>query len=342
MTVKKEKEWLEWFLQWLNRFERTKPTLIKGEKRKACVAIILRLHNVYNDEINEKTTRILPSKLNDIKAVKELIEHLKTNGKEEEFQVEILFIKRATRETDRWSGQVAFPGGKKEQQDKYDISTATRETREEISLDLDNKEHFAYIGRLDDKQATKHMTVSPFVFFQLIGKTPPLHLQISEVASIVWVPFSFFLSIPQERLGQIVWNVEKSGFPSYFRAFGIQNLYFSSIFLPRSVEKTFSEPLLRNVVEEELPNNLNNFELWGLTLRITKNLLSISSPPSTLSGHHSIHSLNAFVTKNSIMDFVIIRFNQLSAYSTLTLFILSAFTAILLAMILFPMFINNA
>ncbi|KAG5458036.1 MAG: hypothetical protein BJ554DRAFT_1822 [Olpidium bornovanus] len=48
---------------------------------------------------------------------------------------EILFIKRATRAGDRWSGHVAFPGGKQEPSETA-RQTAERETREELGLDL--------------------------------------------------------------------------------------------------------------------------------------------------------------------------------------------------------------
>jgi 8-oxo-dGTP pyrophosphatase MutT (NUDIX family) len=44
---------------------------------------------------------------------------------------EILYVKRALREGDRWSGQIAFPGGKQDSKDFDDLDTAERETFEE-------------------------------------------------------------------------------------------------------------------------------------------------------------------------------------------------------------------
>jgi 8-oxo-dGTP pyrophosphatase MutT (NUDIX family) len=49
---------------------------------------------------------------------------------------EILFIKRAGRAGDRWSGHVALPGGKRDPQDASDRVAAIRETQEEVGLDL--------------------------------------------------------------------------------------------------------------------------------------------------------------------------------------------------------------
>jgi hypothetical protein len=43
---------------------------------------------------------------------------------------EILFIKRATRSSDKWSGHVAFPGGRQEPEDEDGRYTAMRETWE--------------------------------------------------------------------------------------------------------------------------------------------------------------------------------------------------------------------
>ncbi len=50
--------------------------------------------------------------------------------------LEIAFIQRAFNAKDRWSGQLAFPGGKKEDFDKTDLDVALREAKEEVGIDL--------------------------------------------------------------------------------------------------------------------------------------------------------------------------------------------------------------
>ena len=51
--------------------------------------------------------------------------------------LELLYIKRAVHVGDRWSGQVAFPGGKQEAGES-DQQTAEREVVEEIGLHLND------------------------------------------------------------------------------------------------------------------------------------------------------------------------------------------------------------
>uniref|UniRef100_A0A060T5N7 ARAD1B13266p n=1 Tax=Blastobotrys adeninivorans TaxID=409370 RepID=A0A060T5N7_BLAAD len=49
---------------------------------------------------------------------------------------EILFIKRAASERDRWSSHIALPGGRRDPEDKSDLDAAIRETSEEVGVDL--------------------------------------------------------------------------------------------------------------------------------------------------------------------------------------------------------------
>lgn len=80
---------------------------------------------------------------------------------------EILYIKRATRPTDKWSAHVAFPGGRRDDTDEDALYTAMRETWEEVGLDLADRD-FVHVGQLDDREITSSlgkrllMVLSPF------------------------------------------------------------------------------------------------------------------------------------------------------------------------------------
>jgi 8-oxo-dGTP pyrophosphatase MutT (NUDIX family) len=101
--------------------------------------------------------------------------------------LETLFIHRAVRVGDTWSGQIAFPGGRREPRDADLLATAIRETHEEIGVDLTDTEH---LGVLDDlfprTPVLPPVVVRPFVF----GLTERLPLTLSpEVQDAFWVAF---------------------------------------------------------------------------------------------------------------------------------------------------------
>jgi 8-oxo-dGTP pyrophosphatase MutT (NUDIX family) len=105
-----------------------------------------------------------------------------------------LFIERATRDSDPWSGNVGFPGGRVEPEDGSLRETAERETREEIGLDLSRKVH---LGRLSDI-AGAHLPVRVACFVNLVTGEPPLLLS-DEVKEAFWVPLAA-LTAPERRI----------------------------------------------------------------------------------------------------------------------------------------------
>ena len=103
---------------------------------------------------------------------------------------ELLFIERAKRDSDPWSGHMAFPGGRREPDDADLQVTARRETLEEVGVELG-----APIGQLDDFQGTRNPQVRPLVVAPYVyvaderPETRPNH----EVNDTVWVPLSWIL-----------------------------------------------------------------------------------------------------------------------------------------------------
>lgn len=101
--------------------------------------------------------------------------------------LEALFIHRAVRVGDTWSGQIAFPGGRREPADADLLMTAIRETREEIGVDLSSAER---LGVLDDLHprtpVLPPVVVRPFVFALT---APPAIVESLEVQATFWVPF---------------------------------------------------------------------------------------------------------------------------------------------------------
>ncbi len=98
---------------------------------------------------------------------------------------DILFIQRAEKAGDPWSGHMAFPGGHLDPGDADLRAAAERETLEEIGLDLGPAE---YLGALDHQQAqprgrTIDMLIAPHVF---VIEGDPLCTPNHEVQEVVW------------------------------------------------------------------------------------------------------------------------------------------------------------
>ncbi|MBX7195943.1 MAG: CoA pyrophosphatase [Sandaracinaceae bacterium] len=117
---------------------------------------------------------------------------------------EILFIRRADKPGDPWSGHMAFPGGRQEPGDDDLAATARRETFEEIGLALDR--HGELLGALDDVPAFARgqltgMVVTPTVW--LLRDTPVLAPN-HEVDEIHWA------SLPVLRSGALDTTIDYS------------------------------------------------------------------------------------------------------------------------------------
>jgi 8-oxo-dGTP pyrophosphatase MutT (NUDIX family) len=98
---------------------------------------------------------------------------------------EILLIKRAERADDPWSGQIAFPGGRRNTRDRDLLATAVRETREETGVELAAAERLGVLDDLAPLAATlPPVIVRPFVF--ALRRRPVLTTN-AEVQRAFWV-----------------------------------------------------------------------------------------------------------------------------------------------------------
>ncbi len=102
---------------------------------------------------------------------------------------ELLFIRRAMRAGDPWSGQIGLPGGRFDPTDDSLRTTALRETMEEVGLDL--RAHGHVLGVLDELRprtpVLPPIIVRPYV--AAIAHVPELVLS-DEVAEVRWVRLS--------------------------------------------------------------------------------------------------------------------------------------------------------
>lgn len=108
---------------------------------------------------------------------------------------ELLMIRRALDPRDRWGGQMAFPGGKHEPPDADLQETVTRETLEEIGLDL--AEEADFLGHLPPVPARHRgrkipLTIHPFVYW--LEKKFREKIDATEVDSLHWIRLEHFFA----------------------------------------------------------------------------------------------------------------------------------------------------
>lgn len=101
---------------------------------------------------------------------------------------EALFIRRAEREGDPWSGHIGLPGGRRENADADLLATAIRETREEVGVALAPP---LLLGALDDLRprtpSLPPLMIRPYVFG--LAARPKTRLS-GEVADVLWLPLA--------------------------------------------------------------------------------------------------------------------------------------------------------
>jgi len=108
---------------------------------------------------------------------------------EGESGLETLLIRRVVRAGDPWSGQVAFPGGRRDPADPDLLVTAMREAREEVGVHLTAAES---LGALDDLRPQSPtlppVVVRPFTFG--LARRPAIAISKAEVDHAFWLPLA--------------------------------------------------------------------------------------------------------------------------------------------------------
>lgn len=163
-------------------------------KKRASVALVIRIQPTFPDNAEYDASRYDKDY-----SAQEKLETFFSQAWVRNGDPEVMFIKRAAREGDRWTSHVALPGGKRDFQDDDDRVTSVRETMEEIGLDL-TQQHSQFVGNLPERIVTTAwgkmplMVLCPFVFLLTRYEIPPLRLQPTEITSAHWVPLRALLA----------------------------------------------------------------------------------------------------------------------------------------------------
>ncbi len=99
---------------------------------------------------------------------------------------QILLVKRVESPTDPWSGQIAFPGGKRDTKDSSLRQTIIRETQEETSINLLTFCRFLGVLKATCSRPRPELKILPFVI--LVEHEQSITLSEKELSDSFWIP----------------------------------------------------------------------------------------------------------------------------------------------------------
>lgn len=116
------------------------------------------------------------------------------------------------------------------------------------------------------------------MYYQRGSSTPRMTLAPSEVAACGWVPAIHFeadtcASGMKVNLRSSFIGRKRKVLSGLIRLFGVENFVFVRVMLPLS-EMHMPSEVEKDISEEERKNVMHNFNLWGLTLNMTSEMLT--------------------------------------------------------------------
>lgn len=218
------------------------------------------------------------------------------------YDISVLFIKRAIKSNDTWSGHIAFPGGHLNKGED-DYTCAIRETMEEIGLDLRESDYCKWLGRLPQKSFQKRrrkLVILPHAF--LIASTDTsLKLCPDEVADVRWINLSHILSRGNDELDVIDKNLV-----DLLRLRGVWNNRISALCRMMNTEVIFF-PALNLNIEYDCDHKRcdtcpadTSWLLWGMTFGILHDFLTHCN-----NGTRYFHSTIPFWFSNRVVNMCI-------------------------------------
>ena len=115
-------------------------------------------------------------------------------------EITVLLTQR-TEDMPSHAGQIAFPGGRRQQEDADARATALRETEEEVGL---SRTFVQVIGEVDPYRTGTGYEITPVVGIVTPGFT--IHADPREVADVFEVPLSHFLDAQNHRIDSRIYQ----------------------------------------------------------------------------------------------------------------------------------------
>lgn len=98
------------------------------------------------------------------------------------------FMQRVQRRGDRWSGDIALPGGWAKARERRLSDTARRETLEEVGIELHRSHHLGDVAPMPISRHEHDTGIIGASVFYVGERAPQLELDAREVADAFWLP----------------------------------------------------------------------------------------------------------------------------------------------------------
>lgn len=234
--------------------------------RQACVGMIFRISPQFSKYFTTKFSS--PNIFLGHMEFKQIIDNFLKNEsifsevKDDTNFFEILFIQRSINKKDRNSGQIAFPGGKCDN-NETDIEAVQREIKEEIGIDISDGKHLIkYLGKLKnnffyDNIKAEALTSSLAIYFEFGNSEIIANPQ--EIRDFKWVPALLFMNPSRKSIST--------------KEFYTPNMIFAFSNLPKTFQKLIFDNYLRsNFAVMDI--GMNEI-LWGFTFEMLMNIVQI-------------------------------------------------------------------
>lgn len=179
-------------------------------------------------------------------------------------ELQVLYVQRAKRESDPWSGQIGFPGGRVEEADQMNpLQTMQREFQEEMGAVPKSESEFCV---LDDLQARRGGGLLPFFIRPICfySEQNEFRYNQSEIHSHFWVSIKTLVDSKNFRkmdLARVKLNSAKE------IATGQSEDASAAVQIPIMQAYAVQIPAVQISSDPSSPL------LWGLTYMMTENLL---------------------------------------------------------------------
>jgi 8-oxo-dGTP pyrophosphatase MutT (NUDIX family) len=165
-------------------------------------------------------------------------------------KLQFLFEKRSA--NIKQGGEICFPGGKIEKDDKSPIDTALRETFEEIGIE---ETRIKVLGKLDILFGSRGVLVEPIVAEVKLDDINELKINSTEVEKVFLVPLSFFEKNEPEHF-----KIHSSVTYKSFNSKGEEE----ELILPNNFKNDTYYKSIRDVLVYKTAGET----IWGITARL--------------------------------------------------------------------------